>query len=194
MFCLVDSRYSLIYLFYIPITHLDCGNCEQQILSLSGLKMSKVLSFLGKALILMQIMGLSLMQSYVPAPSSNLGILNRTKEVKRVYYHRCGCPPEKVASHTCCCFTGKFCCSPQKPAATSHSRKDRSSQNYLSLSFCGCMDESYDISSGKFEFIGASFILFRGLQVSVFSPATRVNPDKLLFRPPVPPPEIALPI
>jgi hypothetical protein len=54
------------------------------------------------------------------------------------------------------------------------------------------MEESYGLSSGKLEFIGTSFMLALDHYVTLCSVATRVNPEKLLFRPPVPPPEIAL--
>jgi hypothetical protein len=168
--------------------------CAAYSTSISGLKMSKVLSILGKALSLVQIIVFSLTQGYVLAPSSSLGIFNRGEEMKRVYYHRCGCPPEKVASHTCCCYTGKCCSSPKKPAATCHTGNKEPSLTYLSLSSCGCMEESFGISSGKFDFIGASFTMSPDRQVTLFALTKRVNPEKLLYTPPNPPPEITLPV
>jgi hypothetical protein len=55
------------------------------------------------------------------------------------------------------------------------------------------MEESYSISSGKFKFIGASFILSLSPQVALFTSAKRVTPEELPYIPPIPPPETALP-
>jgi hypothetical protein len=54
------------------------------------------------------------------------------------------------------------------------------------------MEKSYGLSSGKFEFIGTSFMLALDHYVTLCLLAKRLNPEKLLFRPPVPPPEITL--
>jgi hypothetical protein len=155
--------------------------------------MSKVLSILEKGILLMQIAALSLMQGYVLKPFSGLQISNRVEEGTRVLQHQCGCRPEKVASHACCCYTGNCRTSPgSKATAINHPNARKPSANYTSPPSCGCTEDSYGMTLGKFEFIRTSFRLFRGDHVVLFSPSKQVDCETLAVPPPVPPPETLL--
>jgi hypothetical protein len=154
--------------------------------------MAKVLSFIGKAILLMQITALSLMQGFVLEPFAPLRISNRTEGVTRIHYHRCGCSPDKIASHTCCCYSGNCYSSLKKIGSTCHYNNDKPSPIYISILSYGCTEEVYDIYVGKFEIIGTSFTLYLYNHFTRFSQFKPVNPKNLLFRPPIPPPEIYL--
>lgn len=151
--------------------------------------MSKVPSIVGKIALLAQITALTLVQGFAPAPAAKTGVFNRGEGVNLVYYHRCGCPPEKVASRACCCYTGKCSSSPQKPAASRHSccPKPAPAQTFISSS--GCVEEYFGTSSGKFEFIGTSPVLDLCMHQTLALQSNGGNPVNFLINPPVPPPE-----
>jgi hypothetical protein len=155
--------------------------------------MPKVLSILGKAVLLMQIAALSLIQGYVLKPCAGLQISNRIEGITSVLQHRCGCQPEKVASHTCCCYSGNCrIATGHKPIAADHRNGRKPSPSYISPLSCGCTEVSYGLTSENFKFIGAACKLSLYSNVRLFSPSQAVNPENLVFAPPVPPPEIAL--
>jgi hypothetical protein len=153
--------------------------------------MAKALTFLGKVLWLFQLVALSLMQGYALEPASPLGISSQSEYVKRVTYHRCGCPPEKVASHTCCCYTGK-CTKPsgKTAAATCHPDHGGPTTSGLSLYACGCMEESFFLSAERYKFIGAFFIIYLSDRIIYFSPSLLGKPENPIFKPSIPPPQL----
>lgn len=153
--------------------------------------MTRTPSILGKVILLMQITAWLLIQGYA-LPALSAGVTSYRAVGVKIIHHRCGCAPEKVASKTCCCYTGK-CSSPaNNPAATccSSHRKPATSQTLLIAG--ACLEEEYGTSLGKCDFLGASSLLGLGNQMTRFSQLGRIIPKYLLFGPPVPPPEMAL--
>jgi hypothetical protein len=155
--------------------------------------MLKPPSILGKIILLVQVSTLWLMQGYVLTPSSSFGIFNRTEGVNRIRYHRCGCPPEKVAARTCCCYTGKCSSSSPNsvPACHSCSPKPPPTLNFISVG--GCMEEYYGSSSGKAKFIGTSSLLHLYRRQTLFLQFNQISPKQFFSAPLVPPPKIANP-
>jgi len=153
--------------------------------------MAKVLTFFGKVLWLLQLVALSLMQGYALEHASPLGISGQSECVKRVTYHRCGCPPEKVAAHTCCCYTGK-CTKPSRKTACASCRPDHGAPTTSgsSLYASGCMEESFFLSAERYKFIGAFFIIYLSDRIIFFSPSPVGKPENPTFKPSIPPPQL----
>ena len=151
---------------------------------------------LGKTVPLIQIAALILIQMYTSAPFPPSRTNGQSRHHETVSHHQCGCPKEKVASHTCCCALSKrTCCAlpAHGTASSSGPKKEGRDTARIYASTCGMSEELEIDSSGKFKFMGASFAFGLPALSVLLAETTQKQPQDLFLKPPVPPPEITKP-
>jgi hypothetical protein len=147
------------------------------------------LSFLGKALIPLQIAALLLIQVNV------LGAFAPVWEKgKKASHHRCACPPSCSCaashglsdSHCCPCCAGWR----KKTAAVGHQSPQGRTTICISAFPCGGPKELNINSSGQIKFILTHCDVDVSAHPVLLVHNTQIKPESLYFQPPDPPPKI----
>ena len=138
-------------------------------------------SFFGKIVLLLQIPGLLLIQTYCPAPLS-----------AKALHNSCSCSAEDAASGACGCAERNCrckCCAPSKhkSAAVNHPNR-RLASVCISAPLCGWPAERV-YSSGKIICIFTYPAVAAEVYSAQYAPKIQTEPETLFSKPQVPPPE-----
>ena len=152
--------------------------------------------FRGKAVLLLQIAALVLIQMYASAPLPPPWTNGHPRHHEEASHHQCGCPKEKVASHTCCCALYKRSCCARSghgtASASGPGQKDGDTVR-IHATTCGLSEELDFDSSGRSKFMGASFAFGVPAPSVLLTETTQKQPSDHFLKPPVPPPEMTRP-
>jgi len=151
-------------------------------------------SILGKAVLLLQITALLLIQTYTFAPFSTASIPSEAEDEGSISHRRCGCPPERILSRTCCCFLANGSCSRNKNSAKELRRGKDNATIYLCAAPCGWPANLNINSAVNFEFLGAYFTFAPIIRSAIVAQGIQETLGGQFSRPQVPPPEISAPV
>ncbi len=144
--------------------------------------------------VVVQLLAILLLQCYPIAP--HLGRKVSMPQC-RGNHAECGCAPERIAAHTCCCYHGKpACCDKEKHGDAERVARqdgDHSSRN-LYAAPCGSSTKFITASLEKLKFLRPEALLQvpSGDFVS-HSPAGPETATSRYAEPPDPPPRLTLP-
>jgi hypothetical protein len=148
------------------------------------------------ACVAIQLIALLLLQGYFLTPAFQK-MVKSSAGGKCFGNHRlCGCPPERIANKTCCCFRALHSCCMQGDGNGSSS--DTAADNggaVVQNSPCGLFTDSGMLSLDKLKFLAAAPAPAKSAAAAPcrFPPFSEKLEDRLL-EPPDPPPHIVIPV
>lgn len=141
----------------------------------------------------LQVVALLLLQWYAIIP--HLGRI-QVRTACSGDHRLCGCAPERVAAHACCCFQrAPSCCDPKGGHHDAHAaqHEEDASTSFLSSAPCGDPVKFVSASLDKLKFMGCASLPLIPANCSSEFPFPPSERSSSRFRePPVPPPRIVV--
>lgn len=135
----------------------------------------------------LQVVAILLLQWYSIAPH----VSRKHAQIQCSGDHRpCGCSPEKIVAHSCCCNQYKPLCHEEDHLAK---REGNPSAPYFSIAPCGGSPKFVTISPDKLKFMPSDILpVLPSACLSRFPSTILETPPSRIGDPPEPPPKLLL--
>jgi len=138
--------------------------------------------------VIVQVVAVLLLQWYAIAPHFRQGNVHQC----RGDHSQCGCAPERIAAHTCCCYQRKaLYCGMKNHCKKSHftKRSGNSSITYIGIAPCGGNPKFITVSLDRLEFVRSKAQTALPTRCSFRRPTfLRETVNSRIMEPPDPPP------